>query len=120
PAMHSYQILAYDDSGNESELSDPVIGSALPVADKTPPAAPTGLSAEGVEGKIGLSWTENTESDLAGYFVYRNGVLLNIEPILTTNFVVTGGMKYGEEYSFTVAAVDISGNISDRSNIAKA
>lgn len=35
------------------------------------PAIPTGLQAEGRSGSIRLTWTANSDADLAGYMVYR-------------------------------------------------
>lgn len=39
--------------------------------DLTAPAAPTGLSASPAQVSVTLNWTPNTESDLAGYIIFR-------------------------------------------------
>lgn len=119
-AQHVYTVSALDAAGNESVQSDPVSGAALPIPDKTPPAAPTGLEAQAMEGKIQLTWDPNTELDLAGYIIYRNGVALNKEPHVGTEYEVIGGMTWGTQYRFQIAAVDHSGNISAKSNDVRA
>ena len=40
--------------------------------DTTPPAAPTGLTATPGSGSVTLSWAANSETDLAGYNVFRS------------------------------------------------
>ncbi len=60
--------VAYSDSG---------ISEEPPAPDTTPPAAPTGLLATAGTGQVSLSWAANAEPDLAGYFLYRNGALVN-------------------------------------------
>ena len=44
--------------------------------DNQPPSAPTGLHATASGANVLLSWNANTESDLLGYVLYRNGELV--------------------------------------------
>lgn len=37
----------------------------------TAPAVPGGLTATSQAGAVFLNWNDNTESDLAGYYIYR-------------------------------------------------
>ena len=46
--------------------------TSAPPDDITPPANPTGLTATGGNGQVALDWANNTETDLAGYNVYRS------------------------------------------------
>jgi len=63
-----YYLVAVDQAGNESEPS--AIYEILR-PDVTPPEAPQGLVAEAIDDGIHLTWTPNSEQDLAGYFVQR-------------------------------------------------
>ena len=77
-------------------------------------SAPTTSSAT-------LSWNANTESDLAGYKVYRaTATGAYGAPIATfqgsvTNYVATG-LQSGATYFFVVTAYNSAGNESPRSN----
>jgi hypothetical protein len=105
-----------------------VEGDDSPVApvfahDIFPPAAPTALQAVFSEAAqqpfIDLTWTPNTEPDLAGYNVYRHGTeeqpaKINTEVVKTSAFhdpAVRRGMKY----FYSVSAVDLRGNESGKS-----
>lgn len=91
--------------------------------DAFPPAAPAGLQAvfSGViqHPGIDLTWTPNTEDDLAGYNVYRH--LAGRAPerintqLLKTPAFHDGNVLPGENYFYLVTAVDLRGNESSRS-----
>lgn len=77
----------------------------------TPPAPPKRLIAVPAEGKVFLTWDENTEPELAGYKVYRSlspktgYILITPEPIIKTTFIdinVVPNIKY----YYRVTAVD--------------
>jgi hypothetical protein len=107
-----------------SELSAPV---AVAMFDTFPPAIPTGLEA--VPGgatpsdrSIDLSWTPNTDADLAGYSVYRQEVTsagqvagpttrLNPSPIAGPAYRDQTAIP-GHRYAYRVTAVDATGNES--------
>jgi hypothetical protein len=91
-------------------------------ADSFPPAVPQGLVAvaDTAGHAIDLSWTPNSDSDLAGYRVYRRDLHGNqpaqriASPGIETSYrdaqVLAGG-----SYAYTVSAVDESGNESAKS-----
>ncbi len=70
---------AVDKEGNVSRQSDLVV-----VVFNEPPAAPTGLQAAINGSDVTLTWDPNTEADLAGYNLYRNGEKLNLASIENT------------------------------------
>lgn len=85
------------------------------VTDVTPPAAPTGLAATPGDGAITLTWTANTEPDLAQYNVYlvtgQTPSLLASVPGGTETYTVTG-LSNSQSYSFFLRAEDAAGNES--------
>jgi hypothetical protein len=70
---------------------------------------------------VTLTWNPNTESDLAGYKVYRAtssgtyGAPIATIQGNTTRYIATG-LQFGTTYFFVVTAYDIAGNESAYSN----
>jgi hypothetical protein len=95
--------------------------------DTFPPAAPQGLVAAVQPGAspgspvIELSWGINVESDLAGYRVYRSekegdrGALLTPDLLPSPAYRDTN-VRSGQQYWYTVTAVDRAGNESTPSS----
>jgi len=89
--------------------------------DTIPPAAPAGLGGTPGDGKVSLSWLANSESDLAGYKVFRStdqGATweagTNVAGRSVTSYIVSG-LTNGVTYRFALTAYDISGNESEKS-----
>jgi hypothetical protein len=118
-----YVVKAVDTSANVSAASGEA--TATPLADTTPPAAPTGLAATPYSANVSLSWDANSEIDLAGYNVYRGtttgGPYSKINSSLVIGAAyVDGGLTNGTPYYYVVRAVDTSTNESGMSNEASA
>jgi hypothetical protein len=111
--------------GKRLESSDSNILIVTP-KDVFPPAAPLGLvvalvpAQAGAPAHLELSWAISPETDVAGYNVYRTeqagvpGARLNNELLLAPAFRDMN-MQPGRRYSYTVTAVDRSGNESPAS-----
>jgi chitodextrinase len=88
--------------------------------DSTPPTTPTGIAAAPASpSQIDLSWNASTDNvGVAGYRIYRNGTLLVTLGNITT--YQNNGLTPSTTYSYTVQAVDTSGNASAQSPAASA
>lgn len=92
--------------------------------DVFPPAAPAGLQAVasgvGQPPFIDLTWAPNTESDLAGYNLYRReegeaaAARIN-SSLLSTSSYRDSAVAPGHRYLYSVTAVDLRGNESAHS-----
>lgn len=79
------------------------------------PGTPTITSNE--SNKVGLQWPASTDSGgagIAGYRIYRNGLLLNTALATNVSYTDTTAQS-NTTYSYTVAAVDGAGNASPQS-----
>jgi hypothetical protein len=98
-----------------------------PSRDRTPPAAPTGLTAAPAgTSRIDLVWNANTETDLNRYYVYRSqtdgGPYARIGSASNTSQPAYSdiGLQAVTTYYYVVTAIDTSGNQSAYSTQALA
>ncbi len=89
-------------------------------SDTTAPAAPRNLGALNGAGSVALNWSDNGESDLAGYRVYRRQEGVGYESIATvrSSKYTDTSVRGGQTYYYRVKAYDSAGNHSVRSNLA--
>ena len=84
--------------------------------DRTAPAQPTGLTAEAHVAAVTLSWTANTDKDLAGYMVLRTvkgtDEWNTIGRMVTTNTFTDNTCRQGVTYLYKIKAVDLAQNRS--------
>ncbi|UCD70820.1 MAG: hypothetical protein JSW70_07390 [Syntrophobacterales bacterium] len=90
-------------------------GNSIPIivapVDLIPPSPPTGLVAFPLARGMELRWIANPESDVVGYRVYRRSpfeptfVRLTDEIVRETSYV-DRGVRRGEEYDYSVTAID--------------
>jgi hypothetical protein len=99
--------------------------------DVFPPGIPAGVQAvfsgqfEGQQPSIDLTWSPDTDRDLAGYFVFRRkanepesaAVKLNAQPITAPAYRDIA-IEPGNTYVYSVSAIDERGNESKRSEEA--
>jgi len=115
-----YRVTAVDYHGGESAYNTT---SALRPNDTVPPAAPTGLTALGSSSGISLNWDDNSETDLAGYNIYRSSssggpyTKLNSSLRTVSDYIDTGAPS-GATSFYRVTAVDSSGNESTFASIS--
>ena len=85
----------------------------------TPPTAPTSLTATAVNSlTVNLSWTASTDDvGIAGYQVYRNGVLVITLYQTSTTYSDTQ-LDPSTNYTYQLVAFDGAGNLSAQSNTA--
>ena len=125
---YSYHLAVVTVIKSKSGAETQVEGDDMPditvfAHDVFPPAAPSGLQAvftsENHQNFIDLIWNPNTESDLAGYNIFRRVaggplVKLNseiIKPSAYRDLKISSGNKY----YYSVSAIDTRGNESPRS-----
>ena len=106
----------------EVEGEDSAVAEVL-AHDSFPPAASTGVqavaSSSGGQSFVDLTWTPNAEADLAGYQVYRREASeppqrINSELVKTPAFR-DANVSPGHTYLYSVSAVDLRSNESERS-----
>ncbi len=109
-----YVVTAVDVNSNESGYS--IEDSATP-GDFTPPAVPAGVTAAADDKIVWVEWDDNSESDLAGYNIYRS--ITSGSGYVKLNSVLLTSPDYNDSivantitYYYVVTAVDTSSNES--------
>jgi hypothetical protein len=112
---YKYEVRAVKTEGATPFEGEGAVISATP-RKMTPPAPPATPGLEKKDSGVLLSWAPNTESDLAGYNVYRlvagKGEKINTELVREPRFFDKSpgaGLRY---VSYYVTAVDQNGNES--------
>ncbi len=125
------RVLRVNVGGTLMELDGPLSPPVrVEAKDVFPPAAPKGLAAVAVAANnetaagVDLAWEPNTETDLAGYVVYRREGGGDWERVSPTVLLVGPGyhdahVQAGHTYEYAVTAVDQSGHESLRSGPAQ-
>ena len=106
--------------GKEAE-SDPSPEAGITPEDTFPPALPSGLRASPAPASVELSWERNTESDLAGYRIYRavaDGPLVRIAEVSQIPTYSDHAVEHGKSYRYAISAYDQTGNESPRTAAA--
>jgi hypothetical protein len=93
--------------------------------DTTPPAAPANVTATPGDTRVQLAWTPNSETDLAGYNVYRGTStpvatttpINGTSPLPSASFLDTG-VTNGSTYFYVVSALDTSGNSATSATVS--
>lgn len=92
--------------------------NSLVADDLEAPAMPAGLAADAGDGLVYLDWDDNSETDLAGYNIYRSTtsgtdyIKLNTSTISSSDFT-DDTAENSVTYFYVVTAVDYSSNESD-------
>ncbi|MBI5075032.1 MAG: PD40 domain-containing protein [Nitrospirae bacterium] len=116
--QYTIKLEADDINGNTS-------GHQITVTiDNRPPAVPLLLAAVPSVSDVQVTWKANTEQDLAGYFLYRNDQLANVQGIVIGNLkpYLIAATVYSDKglpdgtYKYSLLAMDSAGNLSDQSN----
>ncbi len=83
--------------------------------DITPPSIPNGLKAKEIAGfGVRISWNASSDDEgVKGYEIFRNNQLIASEE--AGLFYEDAGLKPGTTYTYTIAAYDLSGNLSETS-----
>jgi len=72
--------------------------------DTTPPLPPSGFVGERNEYQVNLTWEANTELDLQGYYVYKDGKRINANTFTQTHY--SENIASGKTYIYAVTAMD--------------
>lgn len=117
-------LMACSSNGSNGENGN---GNGPPGEDTDPPAVPSGLEGTSGDAEIELEWSSVSDSDLAGYNVYRatssignisDRTPLNSSLLSEASFTDTD-VSNGTKYYYRVTAVDENDNESDPSSEAE-
>ena len=103
---YTLEVEAVDKAGNRAELKVTFSVNGIP-------HPPSGLTVNLNGSYVELNWLPSGDSDIAGYYVYRDGIRLNDEPVEVTHFrdIYAGSLNY------SVTAVDFAGFESDPAHL---
>lgn len=108
-------VKAFDEAGNLSETSDPIVISSVECPDEEPPTAPDNLIAYNITRTTAeIRWSASIDNNIVSeYEVYRDG---KPDTAVSMTKAIITGLKCDSSYLFTVKAKDEAGNISPSSD----
>lgn len=116
---YQYVVQATWKENDINAVSLPSEAAAITPVDTFPPATPTGLTALLGVTSIEVAWDRNTDSDLAGYRVYRatapGAEFQKIADLGSTPNYSDRQFERNKTYRYAVSAYDRRGNESKRS-----
>ncbi len=115
---YEYTVVAIGTASSESPPSEPVL---INKPDTFAPDVPGSIAALAGAGTVEVTWERSQEPDLKGYLLFRavgDGPFQQLGDLLTTPAYSDHDVQPGKRYRYSVAAVDLKGNTSDRSRIA--
>jgi phosphodiesterase/alkaline phosphatase D-like protein len=114
--VYYYKVGSTDPAGNTAEILATGSFTTLTSADTQAPAIPTGLVASPKPTSVILSWTANTDLDLAGYNIERAagaaGSFSALATLVTATTYTDPGLTLGSLYRYRISASDLFGNVS--------
>jgi chitodextrinase len=117
--VNAFTVTAIDFTGRNSSTSNSASAETLPSNDTTPPSVPTNLHVISLDdggGEAWLGWTQSVdETDAQNnieYEIYVNGVLSSLPVSAGVDFDFVYTLPGVCEQTFTVKAVDKTGNTS--------
>jgi len=101
--IYTFYVVAYDNSGNKSNVSNPLVVST----DNVAPSAPTGLRCVGASSNaVDICWNNSTDNfGVIKYEVYQGTTLVDT---LTNSSTSIKGLIPNTTYTFTVRACDMN------------
>lgn len=115
---YAYSLRSVVKNGQSVVTSDFSAPVTITPVDRFPPAVPQGLAALAASSSIELTWEQNTENDLRGYYVYRAAGDAGYERLGDVREVPTlsdRDVKPATRYRYAISSVDRTGNQSARS-----
>jgi chitodextrinase len=110
---YTYSVTARDAAGNESQASNSASATTL---DSTPPTAPTLTVKVSNVTDAYLTWTASSDNvGVAGYRIYRNGVLVYTNSPGTRGYTDKLAPKGTDSYR--VVAFDAAGNTAASNSV---
>ena len=119
---YEYSVVAIEETPVSIAESEPSHAFHVNEKDTFPPAVPASITVLAGSSSLEITWERSADADLKGYYVYRsvdNGPFQRIGEMLTTPAYSDHDIKPGGHYRYTVSAVDLKNNESERSTVAE-
>ena len=122
--LYNYRVVSVDGADNAVETSETLTFTTALVADTEAPAKVAGVAVAEGATEVRVSWSANSEPDLAGYYVERaaGGEYSALSGRIQATEYIDNSVQPGANYSYRVRAVDASANANtgDASNAVSA